>query len=351
MCRTLGLYGEELVATDSVKFRAQNSIDNNHNQTVVENELTRIEKKINDYLLALEQADTAAAGEDTPSAESIKAALEAQRQRQIDFSELHQRVVTEGEVSTVDPDARMMRSGGDNRKLDVCYNVHTVVDSKYHLIVDYEVSACANDAGNLGRVSELAKEALEVDELTNLADMGYYDGVDIAACEANGITCLVAKPPIGSVKKAAGFTKDCFVYDGEKDVYICPCNNRMAFNRIKKKSCGRQYRVYVNAAACKQCPSKPACTTYRYREMYRLPCQDILDLVEERTQSNKQLYRKRGEIVEHVFGTVKSVWGYKQYLCRGTPKVTAETALAYLAYNMRRAFNIFTESRIKLVFS
>jgi hypothetical protein len=77
----------------------------------------------------------------------------------------------------------------------------------------------------------------------------------------------------------------------------------------------------------------------------------VLDVVDERTRRNKELYRKRQEIVEHVFGTVKSVWGYKQYLCRRIPKVTAETALAYMAYNMRRAYNIFRESQLIPVFT
>jgi hypothetical protein len=67
----------------------------------------------------------------------------------------------------------------------------------------------------------------------------------------------------------------------------------------------------------------------------------VLDIVNERTQSNKTLYRKRQQIVEHPFGIIKSVWGYKQYLCRTKPKVTAETALAFLAYNIRRVVNIF----------
>src|SRR5215469_12999678 len=49
MCRTLGLYGCEVEATDSVKFRANNSRKNNHNKTTVERELTWIDKKISEY--------------------------------------------------------------------------------------------------------------------------------------------------------------------------------------------------------------------------------------------------------------------------------------------------------------
>jgi hypothetical protein len=72
--------------------------------------------------------------------------------------------------------------------------------------------------------------------------------------------------------------------------------------------------------------------------------------VDERTRNNKGLYRKRQEIVEHVFGTVKGVWGYKQFLSRTKPKVAAETALGYMAYNMRRAANIFKGAGVQPAF-
>jgi hypothetical protein len=57
-----------------------------------------------------------------------------------------------------------------------------------------------------------------------------------------------------------------------------------------------------------------------------------------------QLFRERKKIVEHPFGTTKAVWGYRQFLCRGQEKTTAEMSLAFLAYNFRRVFNIFKES-------
>jgi len=248
-------------------------------------------------------------------------------------------------VSTVDPDARLMRSGGDARQLDVCYNVQTVVDSKYHLIVDFDIADRSDDKGNLFNMSEKAKEILGVENITNLADKGYYDGEDIAACEAAGITCLVAKPKPGGAKKEEGFTHGDFSYDREQDCYICPCKNRMRYMRNQKHSDGKIYRVYANYAACGKCPKKETCTQGEYRRILRPPYQDTLDVVDERTRKNKTLYRKRQEIVEHVFGTIKAVWGYKQLLCRTKPKVCAEVSLAYLAYNMRRFINIFTEKK------
>jgi len=246
-------------------------------------------------------------------------------------------------VSTVDPDARLMRSGGDARQLDVCYNVQTVVDSKHHLIVDFDIAERSDDKGNLLTMSEKAKEILEVETVTNLADKGYYDGEDIAACEAAGVTCLVAKPKPGGAKKEEGFTRRDFVYDSEHDCYMCPGKNRMRHMRNQKHSDGKEYRIYANYAACGECPNKDTCTQGEYRQILRPLYQDTLDVVDERMRKNKPLYRKRQQIVEHPFGTIKAVWGYKQFLCRGKPKVTAEVSLAYLAYNMRRVVNIMAE--------
>jgi hypothetical protein len=350
MCRKLGLYGEELVAVDGTKFRANNSLNKHYNQTVVDNELSRIEEKINNYLKALEQGDKEEEGEKEPGSEEIRAALERLGERKAKYEELKTRVSEEGEISLVDPDARLVRGGGDARPIDVGYNVQTVVDGKYHMIVDFEVTNCSSDFGMLHEMTGKAKGILEAEELTALADKGYYSSGDIAACEASGVTCLVAKKKAGGDIKEKEFAHEGFTYDREKDAYACPCGKEMGYKGTTEKNGGKNYRRYVNYEACRNCARRAECTKCDYREIWRLPHQDVLDTVDERTRNNKELYRKRQEIVEHVFGTVKAVWGYKQFLCLTKPKVTAETALAYLAYNMRRMVNIFKEAGVQPVF-
>ena len=350
MCRNLGLYGEEVTAEDGVKIRANNSLRNNYNGTVVKNELGRTEKAINDYMKALEEGDQEEGQEMEPKGKDIKAALEALKEKKKKYEGIQEQIKKEGDFSTVDTDARLMRTNGEGRKVDVGYNVQTVVDSKYHMIVDFEVTNNSGDVGNLYEMTGRAKEILEVEELTVLADKGYYDSEDIAACEGNGVTCLVAKRRAGGNEVAEAFRKENFVYDAKADTYTCPCGQVMKHMRTEKKQGHKEHRVYVNYPACGKCPRKSECTKYRYREMWRLGTQDIADIVDERTRKNKALYRQRQEIIEHVFGTVKAIWGYRQYLCRGKPKIAAETALAYLAYNMRRTVNIFKESKLIPVF-
>jgi hypothetical protein len=62
------------------------------------------------------------------------------------------------------------------------------------------------------------------------------------------------------------------------------------------------------------------------------------------TDVGRQIFQERKKIVEHPFGTIKAVWGFKQFLCRGQEKTTAEMSLAFLAYNLRRVFNIFKDN-------
>ena len=115
MCREVGLYGGEVVATDSVKIRANNSIDNNYNKTVVKNELSRIDKKISEYLNAMDEGDREEVGGERPDEGAIKAALERLRERKGRYEKMKSRLETEDQVSTIDPDSRLMRSGGDGR--------------------------------------------------------------------------------------------------------------------------------------------------------------------------------------------------------------------------------------------
>ena len=52
------------------------------------------------------------------------------------------------------------------------------------------------------------------------------------------------------------------------------------------------------------------------------------------------LMQKRKEVVEHPFGTIKWYDGANDFLCRGKEMVSAEIALSFLSYNLRRAIKI-----------
>ena len=55
-----------------------------------------------------------------------------------------------------------------------------------------------------------------------------------------------------------------------------------------------------------------------------------------KTGSGKALYKLRQQTVEPVFGIIKSVLGFRQFLLRGVENVSLEWTLVCLAYNLRR---------------
>ncbi|HEX9674531.1 MAG TPA: IS5/IS1182 family transposase, partial [Anaerolineales bacterium] len=56
------------------------------------------------------------------------------------------------------------------------------VDPKHKLIVDHQVTNAVSEKGLLSTMALRAKQALGVDRLEVLTDMGYYDGQQVKAC-------------------------------------------------------------------------------------------------------------------------------------------------------------------------
>ena len=54
------------------------------------------------------------------------------------------------------------------------------------------------------------------------------------------------------------------------------------------------------------------------------------------SDEGRKIYSKRKQTVEPVFGIIKSVMGFRQFLLRGLDRVTSEWSLVCLAYNIKR---------------
>ena len=54
------------------------------------------------------------------------------------------------------------------------------------------------------------------------------------------------------------------------------------------------------------------------------------------TKEGKALYAKRKSTVETVFGIIKQVQGFRQFLLRGLDSVQSEWALVCIGWNLKR---------------
>ncbi|GLR18239.1 transposase [Portibacter lacus] len=184
------------------------------------------------------------------------------------------------------------------------------------------------------------KEELQLEELTVLADKGYTTGAELSQCAENGITTFCS--PKGSSSNHNGlYNIEEFKYDSESDSYQCPQGHELTTNgRLFKK--GATYRMKrYKTKECQHCPLKAHCTrNEKGRFIERHEFQDAIDANRTRVESNKDYYRKRQQIIEHQFGTLKRQWHFDHTLMRGLENVLAEVFLVSICYNLRRLMSI-----------
>ena len=340
LCDEWGLFGKELVAIDGSKFRACNSKRNNFSAKKLDKKLEYIEEKINRYLDELDTTDQSEASDHQLSKDELNQKLQELRNRKEKYQGYKLELEKSGnnEISTVDPDARLMSNNNNN--VDVSYNVQTTVDAK-HMIMDFKVTQKPNDLGELDNMALRAKKLVGGKDFEVLADKGYYKAEDLKKCVENGITPYVTKQVYSNGTGDRDFYPDRFKYNKEENVYICPAGEELQYVKTRKRKGTVTGYEYKNFKACEKCVLKERCTkSEKGRIICRHPDQDFLDTIDLNTEINKEKYQLRQMIVEHPFGTIKRSWGAYFFLTKRKLSVTSEIALSFLGYNLLRAINI-----------
>lgn len=334
LCRELNLYGRELVGIDGSKFRAVNGKERNFSEAKLNKRLQWIEEKIEKYLRALQAEDETESKEGELSAAELRGKIAQLQARQLAYEGLKQELAESGEkqISLTDAEARLMKG---RQGQHVSYNVQVAVDSKHKLVVDFAVTNEENDVNCLAAVAQSAKQELAVEQLQVCADRGYYNTAQIKECEDAKIEVYMERP---RPKQIAGiFPLESFTYDESKDLYECPAGKRLTY-RVFDKS--KQVRCYWTEA-CHHCPMKSQCTTGKGPRKIKRPVgQAAAERMFQRVALQPELLRLRKELVEHPFGTIKRWMRQDHFLTRGKEKVSGETSLTFLAYNLKRVINI-----------
>ena len=180
-----------------------------------------------------------------------------------------------------DPDSRIMKDGA-TKAFEQCYNCQAAVDGDSQVIVATRVSQETNDKKELKPVVETLKKNLDGAKPKQLTtDNGYFS--------ENNVTYLAEE---------------------QIDGYL-------ATGRIKH---GDQLPVAPRGRIPKEASIKE-------RMARKL-----------RTVKGRAIYAKRKEISEPVFGQIKHVRGFRQFLLRGVDKVCGEWDLICLGHNVLKLF-------------
>lgn len=338
------LIAGKVIAVDGTKVRAHNSKKNNYNPKKIERHLAYIEEKTNEYLKQLEDNDST---EDNIKVTGIEEKMNRLKENKIKYELLSERLEKSGEpqISTTDEDARALLVHG--QVVEVSYNMQAAVDEKHKLVIATH-TINKNDRNALSRISIEAKENIHAENITVLSDKGYHNGREIQTCKENNIDTICAQQIIINSNEK-GTTPEYlvthFTYNKETDTYTCPQGETLTttgtWHKKTRERDSHQFKKY-RTPACKNCPVKNLCTG-REKGGREIDRSEFADAVYENTiryNNNKDLYRKRQEINEHIFGTIKRKWGYNHTNLKGLEKVNGEMSLIMTVYNIKRTINI-----------
>jgi transposase len=335
LCRNLNLFAHAFVAIDGSKFKAVNNRDRNFTRAKMKRRIAEVDATIERYLQLLAEADRQEpAADKTQRLEDKISALKKEMAR-LKKVEARMLKAPGQQISLTDPDARSMNHRGSGL---VGYNVQTAVDTEHHLIVAHEVSNVGSDRRQLAKMSKQAKSDLGLNELSVVADRGYYRSEEIQACDQAGITSYVPKPQTSGNQAKGQFGRDAFRYITEDNEYECPAGERLV-RHMKTEDKGRTLHLYWTSR-CRHCHIKTQCTSGVHRKMIRWEHEAVLEKAQTRLDRNPHMMRTHRAVVEHPFGTLKAWMGATHFLTKTLDRVNTEMSLHVLAYNLKRMMNI-----------
>ena len=245
-----------------------------------------------------------------------------------------------------EPEARMMKGRGTHA---LGYNAQVVVDHDSDLIVGCDVVTDQNDLTQLLPMLEQVHETFGRVAKHTVGDTGYANGDQLKDAEAREMNVLVSLRDEPDAKGA--YSKAYFRFDAESDVYICPTGERLVQVGTNKSHATTQHPDVIYRCHNKTCPVRAACTkNARGREIRRTYGEEARERQAQKQQDPRMrvLLSLRKEIVEHIFGIVKGIDGFRRFTVRGLEKVRAQWALVCAAVNLRKLYVWWREGKLVL---
>ncbi len=340
-CREEALFGAELLAIDGTKIGAVASRKKVMTPKRIAKETAAIDQKIAAYLAEMDAADRQERSQeraqeraDVPPAD-MAAAIAALQTRRAKLQQEARTLAQEGlsQRVTSEPEAKLMRTAHGHQ---VAYNAQIAVDAEHHLIVAFELTNEGNDQQQLHPMAQQGKAAVGADQVTVVADTGYSNGEHGARCERDRITAVVPRAATVNPKGKDYFSRDRFSYDAASDTWRCPAGETLACHMVSEALQQKRYSTH----ACGSCALKAQCTGAARRYIYRGFYEDDRAAMHQRATADPDWMKRRRELAEHPFGTMKWLMGHSRFLVRGLRKAKAELALTVLGYNLKRAVAI-----------
>lgn len=195
MCSELDMLSGEY-SQDGVKIEAVNSKEKNFTLNKIDEYINRLDKKITEYLKEMDEFDKKETKNELDriiTKEELEKKIKEKKKKLEEYENYRKEMEKnkQSQKSLTDKDSRLMKNNG---KFSVAYNNQVVVDTKTHVIVNYDVDNNPADVGTINKVSEEIKEITKEEVIVNTTDKGYNDRKDMSECLINGIIPQVTLP-------------------------------------------------------------------------------------------------------------------------------------------------------------
>jgi len=245
-----------------------------------------------------------------------------------------------GEGSS-DPDARFGHFPGG--EVQPGYKQQTAVDDRARVIVGVEViSADRQEGHSAASVVDRATTHLGCVPEAVCADAAYGSGENRAEFEGRGIRLISPPKEVMPVAGGRYFRVSDFQYDESRDVFMCPSG---ALLRNVGGVLGRPklQRYAACRSSCRGCGLKERCTKGPRRQLKVSSYYGALDRLraDSRTDSFRDLYRRRAPVVEGIFAEAKQWHGLRRAWRRGLTNVRVQCLLIAAVLNFKRLATAF----------
>lgn len=330
-----GLVGMVLHAVDGTKIRANASRYRELSKKKLDAALEDIEGAIEETMAAIEKASE----EDAP-ADRLSEALQGRRDLRDTIRKDLDRLTSTGRshMNLTDADSRLMRTREGTQQYS--YNAQAVADEKRGVLVSADVTREETDHHQMSAQLAQAEETTGSPAASAVADAGYFDGAELSLAEKQGRQVVVAVPERYNenqyCRADSAYHVSAYAYDEKSDSFVCPQGGRL-------RRCGSKSNdtVLYECECFTRCAYRHECTRSRTRKVVTVSRYhaSIRRQRERQTTPEAQvMLRRRGSLIEPIFGTIKQHLGFRRFLVRGIANVQAQWHLVCCIHNLRKLY-------------
>lgn len=259
--------------------------------------------------------------------------------------------VSETHISKTDPEASLARKNGKVRALR--YKVHNAFDADSRIILDSKVTtgACHDSVPYLEQLKTISNRySLKIREA--IANRAYGSGDILIQLEEMNIKTFI---PLfnGRTGTIYDLTKAGFIFDEQRDLYICPNNKPMLpYRKISKIDIRTIYRAAKQD--CSLCSMEGTClpnnkSDVKGKHIRRSIYQNIYDKTltkmenkDFRARKNERFWKSEG-----IFAEAKNNHLLGQTRYRGINKTQIQTTIIATVQNIKRLMKHYEKSSME----